>query len=313
MYESIEGINVLYFLISITLVVGIIILYRLKSQKNKVQPREPMDMEEIYETIEAAGYSYDPMQDIFYSILDAWQRDMGYCRLYDEAAAPFSMIMDCEPVYFEYDGKRWLIEFWKGQYGMSTGGEIGVYNTDSPDLNIPGVFNGTFYYTVSNEELLKMRFILKKEGRILFERKGEHWWLTGFKLGEFSEPSDLVMGVQITLKDEQMRDAFVEGLKKAGYCEEEFFIRRNTVELSFDQPKSPQPYTRAEATDWITQRKNEELCKIYQELTKSYDDFPDKIMAIQQKAPDIFDKILDLGKAKRLFENFNIIKNYLDE
>lgn len=63
------------------------------------------------ELINASGFDYDPKQDIFYSIMDPWQRKMGYCRLYDEACAPMGMIVDCEPVHFNYKGKRWMIEF----------------------------------------------------------------------------------------------------------------------------------------------------------------------------------------------------------
>ena len=64
--------------------------------------------------IEIAGYGYDSEQDIFYCNMDAWQRNMGYSRLYDEATAPLGMILDCEPIYFKYGGKRWLVELWKG-------------------------------------------------------------------------------------------------------------------------------------------------------------------------------------------------------
>lgn len=311
MFENIEGMNV-YLLIPIVLVI-IVIIYLFQSRKKQTSPQEPMDMDEVYEVIQAAGYVYGGEQDIFYSHLEAWQRDMGYCRLYDETAAPLSMIMDCEPIYFEYGGKRWMIEFWKGQYGMTAGCEIGVYNTDGPDLNIPGAFNGTFYYCASDEELLRMQFVLKKGDQILFTREDRHWWLTGFKLGEFAEPSELIMSLKVTLKDRQMRDAFVEGLKKAGYEDEEIAIEENIVSLVYDTPKTPQPYTRIPGTDWITQRKNERLCEMYQEITKEYDDFPDKILAIQQQAPDLFDKVLDLGKSSKVFEKFDIIKRYLDE
>jgi len=55
--------------------------------------------DELDKAIEIAGYSYDPKQDIFYSTMDPWQRDIGYCRLYDELAAPLGMIIDCEPIY----------------------------------------------------------------------------------------------------------------------------------------------------------------------------------------------------------------------
>lgn len=33
---------------------------------------------------------------------------MGYCYLYDEACAPFGMIIDFEPIHFEYDDKGGL-------------------------------------------------------------------------------------------------------------------------------------------------------------------------------------------------------------
>ena len=94
--------------------------------------------------LEPFGFAYDLYQDSFYSLMNPWQRKFGYCRLYDEACAPLSMIIDCEPIRFKYKGRKFLIEFWKGQYGMTTGGEVGIYYTDGPDLNIPGVFNGTF-------------------------------------------------------------------------------------------------------------------------------------------------------------------------
>src|SRR5665647_1009964 len=72
--------------------------------------------DELDKAIEIAGYSYDQKQDIFYSTMDPWQRDIGYCRLYDELAAPLGMITDCEPIHFEYLEKKWMIGFWKGQY-----------------------------------------------------------------------------------------------------------------------------------------------------------------------------------------------------
>lgn len=51
--------------------------------------------DELSEAIEFSGFTYDPEQDIFFSNMDAWQREFGYCRLYDEAAAPFGMIVEC--------------------------------------------------------------------------------------------------------------------------------------------------------------------------------------------------------------------------
>ena len=259
--------------------------------------------------IETAGYSYDAKQDIFYSNMDAWQRNLGYCQLYDEAAAPLGMIIDCEPIYFEYGGKRWLIEFWKGQYDLTLGCEIGIYTTTEPDLYIPGVFEGPFYKCASNEDRLKMSYSLKKNDKVLFTRKDKHWWLTGFKLGEFSEPSELKMNLSITLKDLTMRNSFIKGLKDAGYSDNEIVKNGTTVTLKFEKTHTPQPFTRIKETDWIIQRKNELLCEKYQDITSPYDTFPDKIKAIQEQAPKMYEKIINMGKSKLLLETMKKLKN----
>jgi hypothetical protein len=269
--------------------------------------------ENLYKAIEAAGYSYDPKQDIFYSNLDAWQRNMGYCRLYDEAAAPMGMIIDCEPIYFDYDGKKWMIEFWKGQYDLTTGCEMGVYTAEGHDLNIPGVFNGTFYKCAGDEDLLHMEYYLMKNGEKLFRREDKHWWLTGFKLGEYSEPSELTMYLSVIFKNEEMRDAFVEGLKDAGYLEHEIIISGNKVGLKFDKVHTPQPITRIEETDRIIQRKNQILCQQYEEITGAYHTFPEKVRAIQEQSSDLYRLILNMGRPKLLFESFDKIKDFLDE
>lgn len=37
--------------------------------------------DEFSEAIEFSGFTYDPEQDIFFSTMDAWQREFGYCVL----------------------------------------------------------------------------------------------------------------------------------------------------------------------------------------------------------------------------------------
>ena len=279
----------------------------IKSRTKKGTGDESLD-----KIIESAGYAYDKVQDIFYSIIDAWQRKMGYCRLYDEMAAPTGMIADCEPIYFEYEGKKWLIEFWKGQYDLTSGCEIGVYTTKGEDLNVPGVFNGTFYYSASNDELLQMSFKLYKNNQELFKRDDKHWWLTGFKLGEFSEPDELTMDLSITLKDDDMCNAFVGGLEEAGYKQSEISVEDTTVKLKFDKPRTPQPITRTKETDRIIQKKNKLMCDMYKEITGPYDNFIDKMNAINVQAPELYEKIIGIGKAKKIFEAYESIKDYIE-
>ena len=265
------------------------------------------------EFLEMLGYAYDPHEDIFYSIVYPWQRQFGYCRLYDEAAAPLGMIIDCEPIYFEYEGKKWLIEFWKGQYGMTTGCEIGVYTTTGPSLNIPGVFNGTFYEGAAEEDFLQMAYSLYRNGKAIFMSNGRHWWLTGFRLGMFSEPWELKMYIIITLKNSDMRNAFLEGLNKAGYSDREIEVYGDTVNLKFDSPRTRQPITRIKAIDTITQRKNKLFCETYQEITRGLVSIEDKIKAVEEKAPELHKHIARLGKSQQLFSAYQTIKKYLKQ
>ena len=99
-------------------------------RKAKCQVKAQSDkkkLQEINHVLAPFGFAYDPSKDIFYSLENAWQKEFGYGKLYDDLAPLMNMAIDCEPIYFDYDGKKWLIEFWKGQYGITTGAEIGLY------------------------------------------------------------------------------------------------------------------------------------------------------------------------------------------
>jgi len=226
------------------------------------------------------------------------------------------MIIDCEPIYFEYLEKKWMIGFWKGQYDLVTGAEIGVY-TKAVDLKILDYFSGAYYDCVSNTDLLEMSYTLKKNGLTLFTREGKHWWLTGFKLGEFSNPSELTLAINITFHNVAMRDAFVSGLWKAGYTLDEFARDGNTISFTFGIPHTSQPITRTPTTDQIIQRKNQLLCKKYQAITGKSNNLQDKVEAIKDQAPEMYDKIIRTGKSKPLYETVSgltriIVKKYAE-
>jgi len=260
--------------------------------------------DELDKAIDIAGYAYDQKQDIFYSTMNPWQREIGYCRLYDESAAPLGMIIDCEPIHFQYNEKEWMIGFWKGQYDLVTGGEIGVY-TRAVDRNIHGFFNGAYYDCVSDADRLNMSYTLKKNGKTLFTRTAEHWWLTGFKLGEFSEPSELTMDITITLQNVIMRNAFVTGLWDAGYPLDGFRRDGATVHFTFSTPHTQPPVTRTPATDRIIQRKNQLLCEKYLDITGSSSTIQDKVKAIEELAPEMYSKVIRTGKSKQSYEKFS--------
>ena len=265
----------------------------------------------IANSIRETGFDYDKDQGIFYSIIDAWQYDYGYCRFYDEFSAPISLIFDCDPIYFDYNNKRWLIEFWKGQYGMCTGAEVGVYSTEITECKDNIDAEDVFYNKISPEEFLDMSFVLKKNGKDIIKRKDKHWWLTGFILGEYSEPEELSVDIKITLKDDKMRDAFIQGLYNAGYKDKEIKIDGNTVGIYFNKPKTKQPYTNIKALNYLMQLNNKYLCIMYQDITKPYKDYNDKLKAVKEQSPLIYNQIMDIGKWNWIIKLYKAAK--LDE
>ncbi len=206
---------------------------------------------QLAKIVNNAGFYYDPAQDIIYSTMDPWQRKFGYAYSYDVAApVAISAIIDCEPFFFEYDKKHWMIELWKGQYGFETGAEIGVYvsREDRPLLdstlgNRPhDPENSRFFDCAANNERLEMAFALNHKGQKLFERgPDKHWWLTGFRWGMLAEPEDLTLDVGLTFPDATMRAAFVTAVEKQGY--QGINIDGDKVSFTFDKPKTHQPRT----------------------------------------------------------------------
>jgi hypothetical protein len=115
----------------------------------------------------------------------------------------------------------------------------------------------------------------------------------------------------ITLKDYIMCNAFVGGLKEAGYKQSEITVEDTTVKLKFDKPRTPQPITRNKETDRIIQIKNKLMCDAYKEITGPYDNFTDKMNALNVQAPELYEKIISMGKAKKIFEAYENIKDHI--
>lgn len=259
------------------------------------------------------GFAYYLPQDLFYSPKDCWQKKCGYCQLYDAGAAALGMVIDSEPIYFEYAGKNWLIEFWKGQYGMTTGCEIGIYNTTDPvRRNLLG-FNTTLYNAVEDSDQIYMSYTLKKNKKIILQRNEMHWWLTAFKLAEFSQPSDLTMLTEITLKDSTMKDAFVEGMINAGYKTKHLTIRGNSVAFTFDKPRNRQPLTRTAIIEFVVQTTNRRNCMAYNIATKPIaDNTLDKIFFVKEQAPTLYRGIMNIANSTDMFKNCEKISDILD-
>lgn len=283
------------------LIVAAVLIWVVRMRRFKPTKDKGVQQEKLNWDLKELGFAYERRGDYFYSLMDCWQRKMGYCRLYDENAHLFYMVIDCEPVTFSYGGKDWLIEFWKGQYGMTTGAEIGIYNT------VDGVvdtveFQGTFYEAVSDEERLPMAFVLRKNGKTVMRRKDVHWWLTGFRLGEFTEPEELTMDIRIRFPDGDMCAAFVGGLQEAGYQKWEYRVRGNEVRIHYDRPHGAQPLAGRMIQRELVQQTNENNCEMYQAATARFPHTLDKLEFIKASVPELYETFEHSLAVKGLYD-----------
>jgi hypothetical protein len=282
--------------------------YRIKAVVHKNdepadKPKEDLDICTLNKDLETFGFAYDEEQDIFYSLMYPWQREYGYGRPYDKAAPLLAMIIDSEPIIFKYNNRLWLIEFWKGQYGMTTGAEIGLY-VSSEDEHNPIIFN-----SVNDDERLPLSYTLKRKNKVLLIRSDIHWWLTGFKLGVFSKLKDLVMDISITFKDEEMCNAFVAALKKSGYKIKHLRVLYNTVCLTYTKPHKKQPKARNFLMRYIMQKYNKHNCKLYNSFTRNYTTTLNKLNYIKKEFPFMYMQIMNIGGTRQIFKNTTISKN----
>ena len=150
------------------------------------------------------GYLYDPAEKCFYTSDDPWQRNVGYNSIFDTAAPMALMGFDTVRLRFEYQDKDWMIQLWKGQYGLIFyGAEIGVYTKPKDRVLM-------HYDCASDADMLKMSMTFRenKSGQWVekFTRPyGYYWWCTGFLPGNIAGKYEtLSLDVRITAKDYDM-------------------------------------------------------------------------------------------------------------
>jgi len=192
------------------------------------------------------GFSYDSDDGAFYASLNSWQRNFGYTYIYDYAA-PFGVIWyDTSRIFFNYDGKEWMVQLWKGQYGwVLIGCEIGLYYRDFDDNDYLVDNKGRKYFKCAEDDMLiKMSLSLYRDGKLLFSRKEQYsWWLTGFVLGAldnfgftYDSPQALKLDAKLTFSDTAMMDAFVSGLKECTQIEHN--ATKKTRDIKFEAGKT---------------------------------------------------------------------------
>ena len=253
--------------------------------------------EKLTELITPFGYCYDFKQDVFSTTLDAWQRDFGYTESYNHYAPHFNMVFDYEPIYFYYNERTWLIEFWKGQYGINTGCEVGIYYSDS--FVPPALRNITLFHCVKDKDMLPITIHLFKDECSVAMMRKKHWWLTVFDVGKYCEPFELCMNIGITFPKEEMMNAFVAALLEKGYNKNDLCICGLKVFFLYDSCSSCSlPFFR-HLLCRFAQWKNRIFCKLYLWVTRPFCTSLDRILCLYYYLPFVCRRLLTIKRYKK--------------
>ncbi|MBP3442507.1 MAG: DUF4474 domain-containing protein [Clostridia bacterium] len=178
----------------------------------------------LLEEKQILSYQYSYVDDYYYTNdKDAWQYNFGFGKIYDFVSPYILLEYDYIRVFFTYENKDWMLQMWKGQYGLVFyGGEVGIYNREHDD---DGINEWTFFNCPAEEDWLDMEMTLWHEQldgtwkREFTREYDKYWWCTGFKNGHLrqEEPADeLRLTGRITFKDAEMTSLVADGLEECG-------------------------------------------------------------------------------------------------
>lgn len=299
--------NYLYIIVPAALVLATLITviafhYKKKSVIKKVRSLSLTEKQEKLDALVAPfGYCYDPNQDVFTSRLDAPQKIFGYNTLFDLSAPYFNMIFDYETIYFDYNSRTWLMEMWKGQYGINSGCEIGLYYADN--IIPPRDYSSTHFQSVEEKDMLQMAYELnrlpaKGQSRplTLGTAGRRHWWLTLFKPGFYSKPEQLYMNVSVRFKDYQMLYSFLHSFERT-LTGVPFRLDGLTVSFSFRNSRRQysfyKRFVRRSALKFC-----HIYCKLFNFLTRDFPNIGDKILYLYYYLPILVRRIFKQRKRK---------------
>lgn len=236
------------------------------------------------------GFSYQFVQDIFTFRDNAWQKEFGYGEFYDLNALSMHMILDCEPVYFNYHGKTWLIEFCKGQYGINTGAEAGIYHADS--VVPPALRPQTVFTAAAEDEVLPVKLRLTGPDCPLFSISQKQWRVSGFVMGTFTAPEDLILEAAVTFPNPDMCTAFTRAMNGLGYKSSELLTYQNTVQFYFTRPKSAPLMAPDVFLEKYRLLQGDIFCELFLWLTNPFFTTVDRLLYLYYTHPCLFERIL---------------------
>ena len=196
----------------------------------------------IFYNIGFIGFILDPYQFTIINQKPVFQYIFGFNDIYDAFTWGVNVWADMIKCEFNYDGKDWRVQFWKGGYGtfFATGGEIGIYTKpESREIE--------HYGAAAREDWLYLTYTMYNRGQELYTRpspylisdKGPYWWAPGYKILSIctdfmsSPRTNVVMDATIEFKDNEMALLFIGCMKEKG-----FEALGNGVTMGLDTPET---------------------------------------------------------------------------
>ncbi len=178
-----------------------------------------------YDVIGLKPYIYNDDKDP-----NCMQRHFGYNPLYDLGANLIDFSIETTKIDFDYEGKEYRFQFWKGQYISgeigTVGGEIGIYTR--PEGSV-----GEHYNCADEDDWLKMEMTVYWDefdnGEYLPQLTRNYnifWWPTGFVDGQLKNRRDsntMRILARITFETEEQAQLFAESMANKGFTEVEEF------------------------------------------------------------------------------------------
>lgn len=159
------------------------------------------------------------------------QRKFGYNSLYDSGAKLIDFSIDTVKFKFNFEGKTYRIQLWKGQYISgeigTVGGEVGIYTKDGEN------YTGDHFNCAGTDDELFMEMTIFwdefNDGVYLPQltrNYGRHWWETGYVDGQMrnrKNSKELRLLSHMTMRSEEQAIAFANALANRGFTEVETF------------------------------------------------------------------------------------------
>ena len=143
------------------------------------------------------------------------QRYGGFANMFDDVGGGLGMDLDTQVVDFEYNGKDYRVQFWKGSYGFGNayGSEIGIYENDPND-------DSGWYECANGEDEIRTRQTLidTSTGESMtndtadYAKDGDHFWNLMIRTDDGHEKENLTQESMLYFDSQEQADAFVEGV-----------------------------------------------------------------------------------------------------